>query len=65
MTKDEILQRLEAVCNTLDGGIMVSGVKNASNLAGCYSVLQELLGVLRSYDFVDPTMKASPEIEVE
>ena len=53
MNKKDILQRLEAVCNTLDNGITVSGVKNAANLAGCYTVLQEVIVALNNYEIVE------------
>lgn len=42
MTKQEISQRIAAVCRTLDGGITVTGVQNAANLAGCFNILQEI-----------------------
>ncbi len=46
MDKKEIVHRIEMVCKALDGGITVSGAQNAGTLAGCYSVLQEVLKIL-------------------
>lgn len=43
MTKQEMIQRLSAVCRTMDSGITVTGIKNAANLSGCFSILQEIL----------------------
>ena len=55
MTKNEICQRIDAVCKTLDGGITVSGAMNAGNLAGCYTILQEVLAELVKCEIVEPT----------
>lgn len=41
--KNDVLQRIDAVCKTLDGGIAVSGAQNAGNLAACFTILQETL----------------------
>ena len=43
MNKNEVLQRIDAVCKNLDGGITVSDVRSAGNLAGCFAILQETL----------------------
>ena len=43
MTKQDIIQRINAVCRTMDTGITVTGIQNAANLAGCFSILQEIL----------------------
>lgn len=52
MNKNEVCQRLDAVCKTLDGGISVRGVQNAGNLAGCFAVIQEILEYLKQCDIV-------------
>ena len=54
MDKNEICQRIDAVCKTLDGGITVSGVKNAGNLAGCFTILQETLAFLATCEIIPP-----------
>lgn len=46
MDKNEVCMRIDSVCKTLDGGITVSDVKSAGNLAGCFAILQETLGFL-------------------
>lgn len=46
MDKNEILQRIDAVCKNLDGGITVSDVRSAGNLAGCFAILSETLSYL-------------------
>lgn len=48
MIKNDVMQRIDAVCKTLDGGIVVSGVQNAGNLAGCFAILQETLAILKN-----------------
>lgn len=58
MIKNEILQRIDAVCKTLDGGITVSGAQNAGNLAGCFAILQETLTILSNCEI---TEKKEPE----
>ncbi len=57
MDKNEICQRIDTVCRTLDGGITVSGVRNAGNLAGCFSILQEVLAFLNMCEIVPPKSK--------
>ena len=47
MTKQDILQRINAVCRTMDTGITITGIKNAGNLAGCFSILQEIIVALQ------------------
>ena len=42
MDKIEICNRIEAVCRTLDT-ITVTGIQNAGNLTGCYSILNDIL----------------------
>jgi hypothetical protein len=54
MTKEEICQRIDAVCKTLDGGIVVSGVRNAGNLAGCFTILQETLAGIMECEIIEP-----------
>lgn len=54
MDKNEVCQRIETVCKTLDGGITVSGARNAGNLAGCFSILQETLAFLNTCDIIPP-----------
>lgn len=46
MNKNEVLQRIDAVCKNLDGGITVSDVRSAGNLAGCFAILSETLSFL-------------------
>lgn len=53
MVKNEVLQRIDAVCKTLDGGITVSGAQNAGNLAGCFAILQETLAILSNCEITD------------
>lgn len=50
--KSEIIQRINAVMRTIDGGIEVSGVKNAGNLAGCYQILSEVMMMLNDSDII-------------
>lgn len=52
MNKKDVMQSLGAVCRTLDGGITVSGVQNAGNLAGCFSILQDVIAYLNDCDIV-------------
>lgn len=54
MVKNEICQRITAVCRTLDGGITVAGAMNAGNLAGCFTILQETLDILERCEITDP-----------
>lgn len=42
MQKNEICERLEAVCKALDN-VAVSGVQNVSNIAGSFAILNEIL----------------------
>jgi hypothetical protein len=53
MVKNEVLQRIDAVCKTLDGGITVSGAQNAGNLAGCFAILQETLAILSNCEITE------------
>lgn len=53
MIKTEIMQRIDAVCKTLDGGITVSGAQNAGNLAGCFAILQETLAILSNCEITE------------
>lgn len=46
MSMFEICNRIEAVCRTLDT-ITVTGIQNAGNLTGCYSILNDILLALR------------------
>lgn len=64
MIKNEVLQRIEAVCRTLDGGITVTGAMNAGNLAGCFTILQETLAMLSNCEIIDPNEKKD-EAEAE
>lgn len=54
MNKNEVLQRIDAVCKNLDGGITVSDVRSAGNLAGCFAILQETLAFLVSCEIIPP-----------
>ena len=58
MVKNDVLQRIDAVCKTLDGGITVSGAQNAGNLAGCFAILQETLAILSNCEIAE---KKEPE----
>lgn len=53
MVKNDVLQRIDAVCKTLDGGITVSGAQNAGNLAGCFAILQETLAILSDCEITE------------
>ena len=53
MVKNEVLQRIDAVGKTLDGGITVSGAQNAGNLAGCFAILQETLAILSNCEITE------------
>lgn len=57
MSMFEIRNRIEAVCRTLDT-ITVTGIQNAGNLTGCYSILNDILLALR-----DIPMEASQKSE--
>ncbi len=54
MDKNEVLQRIDAVCKNLDGGITVSDVRSAGNLAGCFAILQETLAFLATCEIIPP-----------
>lgn len=47
--KEEILQKLDAVCKALNN-ISVVGINNAANLAGSYSVLQETISMINNLE---------------
>lgn len=53
MINKDIMQRIDAVCKTLDGGITVSGAQNAGNLAGCFAILQETLAILSNCEITE------------
>lgn len=53
MIKNDVIQRIDAVCKTLDGGIAVSGAQNAGNLAGCFAILQETLAILSNCEITE------------
>lgn len=53
MIKNDVIQRIDAVCKTLDGGIAVSGAQNAGNLAGCFAILQETLVILKNCEITE------------
>lgn len=59
MNKNEVLQRIDAVCKNLDGGITVSDVRSAGNLAGCFAILQETLAFLAICEIVQPEQENS------
>ena len=48
--KEDILQKLDAVCKALNS-IGVVGINNAANLAGSYNVLQEIIADIQNFDF--------------
>ena len=49
MTKQEIIQRLNAVCNTMTKDISVEkGIQNYANYTGCFSILQEIIVALQN-----------------
>ena len=49
MDKNEVCGRINAVMKTLDN-IEVRGVQNAGNIAGCFSILDEVLRYLSCCD---------------
>lgn len=53
MIKNDVMQRIDAVCKTLDGGIAVSGAQNAGNLVGCFAILQETLAILKNCEITE------------
>lgn len=53
MIKNDVMQRIDAVCKTLDGGIAVSGAQNAGNLAGCFAILRETLAILSNCEITE------------
>lgn len=53
MIKNDVMQRIDAVCKTLDGGIAVNGAQNAGNLAGCFAILQETLAILSNCEITE------------
>ena len=55
--KNDVLQRIDAVCKTLDAGIAVSGAQNAGNLAACFTILQETLAFLVKCNITPPSQK--------
>lgn len=57
MDKNEVCMRIDSVCKTLDGGITVSDVKSAGNLAGCFAILQETLAFLVTCEISKPTQE--------
>lgn len=57
MDRNEVLQRIDSVMKTLDGGITVSGAQNAGNLAGCYVILQETLAFLATCEITPQEQK--------
>lgn len=61
MIKTEITQRIDAVCKTLDGGILVSGAQSAGNLAGSYAILQETLNILNNCEITEIKKDKSEE----
>lgn len=64
MNKDEIMYRLGMVMKTLDTGIEVTGVKNAGNLVGCFSILEEVSKALAVCE-ITPIKKNEDGIELE
>ena len=65
--KNSVLTAISEVLRTLDGGIVVSGVQNAGNLAGAFMVLNGIAQFLSGCDIVPPTQKdnAAKENEAE
>ena len=62
--KNEIIQRINAVMQTLDKGIEVRGVRSAGNLAGCYQVLGEVITMLKNCDIL-PVEKKDDEMKLK
>lgn len=52
MSMIEIRGRIEAVCKALDN-ITVTGIQNAGNLTGCYSILKDILVALDNVPMED------------
>lgn len=42
MDFNELYQKLQQVCTALDN-TTVTGIKNLSNIAGCYAILNEIM----------------------
>ena len=42
MSNQEVIARLQSVCNALDN-ITITGARNASNLAGSFVILEEII----------------------
>ncbi len=55
--KNSVLAAISEVLRTLDGGIVVSGVQNAGNLAGAFMVLNGVAQFLSGCDIVPPAKK--------
>jgi len=53
MNKNEICEKLVAVCNALDN-VTVKGVQNAGNIAGCHSLVQEVVAFLMNCEIIPP-----------
>ena len=51
MDKNEICSAIDSVMRTLDN-IQVRGVQNAGNLAGCFSILNDVLQCLCNCDII-------------
>ena len=47
MNKDNIIMKLDSVSQALNS-ITVTGIQNMMNLAGCYTILQEIKNDLRT-----------------
>lgn len=65
--KNSVLAAIGEVLRTLDGGIVVSGVQNAGNLAGAFMILNSAAQFLYRCEIVPPAQKdnAAKENEAE
>lgn len=52
MNKDNIIMKLDSVCQALNN-VTISGIQNMATLAGCYTVLQEIKREVMSDDKSD------------
>jgi hypothetical protein len=56
MSNQEIIARLQSVCNALDS-ITIAGVRNASNLAGSFVILEEIIQAIAMQEEDENTSK--------
>lgn len=49
MDRNKVLEKLIRICNILDN-TTVTGLQNMSNITGCYTIVQEVIQMLLSFD---------------